>query len=270
MRRARHWLCACALFTSSVAASSAATEEPNGWCAPDLEHVGEATCFWLAPKPPPPSITVAQPIPGQNAREEPRTLVIFLHGLTGDGSTWQWDRQRMYVRLAKQHNFSALMPRGRKGIGPGRDPDVWAWPNSQRAQSEVEAEVLADLAAAREALEKRSGKFDRVFVFGFSAGAYYATSLMIRERLEADGFAAFAGGSGNEYEKLLAKRVKRRTPMFVGYGTRDPDRKRQQALVKMLEELDWPHRVMPARVGHTVTTAQLEGALEFLARPNTP
>lgn len=253
----------CALFATSFAASSGANDDTSGWCAPELHSVGEANCYWLTPAAQ--EETTAEP-----ARTGPRTLVIFLHGLTGDGSKWQWDRQRMYVRLAKQHHFSALMPRGRKGIGPGRDPDVWAWPNSQRAQGEVEGEVLADLAAARAGLEKRAGKFDRVFVFGFSAGAYYATSLMIREKIEVDGFAAFAGGSGNEYEKLLAQRVKRRVPMFVGYGKQDPDRKRQQTLAKMLQELDWPHRVMPADVGHTVTNAQIEGALEFLSRYEKP
>jgi predicted esterase len=124
--------------------------------------------------------------------------------------------------------------------------------------------VLADLAQARKTLEERAGKFGAVFVFGFSAGAYYATSLMLREKIDVDGFAAFAGGSGNDYQALQAKRVKKRIPMFLGYGKKDPDRRRQQELARMLETLNWPHRTVAADVGHTVTNEQVIAALEFL------
>lgn len=240
-----------ASLPSAAESAAAGSESPpvqNTWCAPELESVGSTNCYWLAPK--------------------DRPLVIFLHGLTGAGSTWQWDQQRMYVRLAKQHQFSALIPRGRRGIGPGRDPDVLGWPNSQRAQDEVEQEVLAEIVAARKTLEQRAGTFSSVFVFGFSAGAYYATSLMLREKIEVDGFAAFAGGSGNDYQELQAKRVKRRIPMFLGYGKKDPDRKRQQELARMLGTLNWPHRVVAANVGHTVTQEQIEEALAFLTLAN--
>lgn len=236
-----------AVFLVSLRSDAEGVEnpsKPNEWCAPELESVGGSNCFWLAP-------------PGA-------PLVIFLHGLTGVGGTWHWDQQRMYVRLAKRHQFSALIPRGRRGIGPGRDPDILGWPNSQRAQTEVEHDVLADLAQARKALEERAGKFGAVFVFGFSAGAYYATSLMLREKIDVDGFAAFAGGSGNDYQELQAKRVKKRIPMFLGYGRKDPDRKRQQELARMLANLNWPHRVVAENIGHTVTNEQVTAALEFL------
>lgn len=239
-------------IADSTADSAAATDTPSSktgasnWCAPELQSIAGSNCYWLAP--------------------EGRPLVIFLHGLAGAGGTWQWDQQRMYVRLAKQHQFSALMPRGRRGIGPGRDPNVLGWPNSQRAQDEVEQEVLSELVAARQSLEQRAGKFSSVFIFGFSAGAYYVTSLMLREKIDVDGFAAFAGGSGNDYQHLQAKRVKRRIPMFLGYGKKDPDRKRQQELARMLADLKWPHRVIAADVGHTVTREQLEAAIEFLTQ----
>jgi predicted esterase len=238
-------------FLAAVRSDAEAAEAPaksNDWCAPELESVGGTNCYWLAPQGTP--------------------LVIFLHGLTGVGGTWHWEQQRMYLRLAKRHQFSALIPRGRRGIGPGRDPDVLGWPNSQRAQDEVEQDVLAEIAAARQSLEQRGGKFSAVFVFGFSAGAYYATSLMLREKIDVDGFAAFAGGSGNDYQQLQAKRAKRRIPMFLGYGTKDPDRKRQEQLAKMLEAVDWPHRVVAANIGHTVTNEQIEAALEFLMQAN--
>jgi predicted esterase len=224
------------------------------WCAPELDALGEGTCFF-APRSP--------------KLGTPRVLVIFLHGLVGEGSSWQWEQQRLMVRTAEAHGLSALMPRGRLGIGPGLDPAVRAWPNSAKAQQAVEAEVLAELAETRRAVELQRGKFDKVLVFGFSNGAYYAASLALRGKLDVDGYGVFAGGSGNRFDALLAANTERRVPIFVGYGTRDPDRRRQKELVTLLRKQGWPHRMKAAKVGHTVTDDQIRGALAFLVHADT-
>jgi predicted esterase len=192
-------------------------------------------------------------------------LVIFLHGLVGEGSAWQWEQQRLMARTAAAYGFSALMPRGRLGIGPGGDPAVRAWPNSARAQQAVEAEVLAELSETRRAVELQRGSFDKVLVFGFSNGAYYAASLALRGKLAVDGYGVFAGGSGNRYDGLLAAKAERRVPIFVGYGTRDPDHVRQKQLLALLRRQGWPHHGKGASVGHTVTDGQIRAALSFLA-----
>jgi predicted esterase len=218
----------------------------EGWCAPELETLAGNVCVHVAEQQP------------------ARTLVIFLHGLVGDGSTWQWEQQRLMARLSQTYGFSALMPHGRLGIGPGKDPNTWAWPTSGKAQEVYEDQILGEWQAARSALEQRVGEFEKVLVFGFSNGAYYATSLALRGRLEVDGYGVFAGGSGNKYQKLQAARASKRSPIFVGYGTKDPDRRNQQALAKLLRSVHWPHRVRSARVGHTVTNDQVSEAVRFL------
>lgn len=224
------------------------------WCAPELVALAEHTCFF-------------EP---ERSEKKPfhRVLVIFFHGLVGEGSSWQWEQQRLMARTAAAYGFSALMPRGRLGIGPGRDPGVRAWPNSAQAQQAVEPEVLDELSQTRRAVELQRGSFDKVLVFGFSNGAYYAASLALRGKLAVDGYGVFAGGSGNRYDGLLAGQAKRRVPIFVGYGARDPDHTRQKQLLALLRRQGWPHRGKGANVGHTVTDGQIRAALSFLS--NSP
>lgn len=234
------------------------------WCAPGIEAIKESVCYFN----PAEGGAAPNPLASRDAgppASRPRTLVFFLHGLVGDGSDWQWEQQRMMARMAKNNHVAALMPRGRLRIGPGRDPKTWAWPTSRQMQDEYEAEILAEWEEARTLVEQRDGRFERVLVFGFSNGAYYASSLALRGRLEVDGYGVFAGGSGGKYSQLLGERTTRRAPVFVGYGTKDPDHKNQRELAATLKKLGWKHRVMPARVGHTVTNAQIAAAVRFLS-----
>jgi len=158
-----------------------------------------------------------------------------------------------------------LMPRGRIGIGPGRAPDVWAWPTSAQAQEQLEAALVDEWAQARAKIERGSGRvFERFYVFGFSNGAYYAASLALRNRLPAQGYGVFAGGSGGKYAAFLGSRTSERAPIFVGYGTKDPARKDMQSLVETLKRLGWQHGVKSEPVGHIVTDAQLSAALRYL------
>jgi predicted esterase len=215
--------------------------------------IGESTCFYA-----PDTEAVA------GAQGAPRTLVIFLHSLVGDGSGWQWEQQRLMQRTAKLHGFSALMPRGRLAVGPGRDPKTWAWPTATALQEQLEDGLIAEWMSAKVEVERRTSPFNRVLVFGFSNGAYYATSLALRGRLDVDGYGVFAGGSGAKYLKLQAARAQHKAPIFVGYGTKDPDHHRQRALVRLLRQLGWKHRAKAASIGHTVSDAQIRSALQFL------
>jgi predicted esterase len=108
-------------------------------------------------------------------------------------------------------------------------------------------------------------------LFGFSNGAYFATNLAFRDAFGAapvfTGVAAFAGGSGSKYQRLLAERTKRRVPVFVGYGSTDPDHLRQEQMVSLLRDVRWPHQVLAAKVGHSVTDAQIRAALQYLGHP---
>jgi predicted esterase len=231
-----------------------ASSEPR-WCAPELETLSGEVCHFA---------------PALRDRS-PDTLVVFLHGVIEPGTEWQWSQQRAVARAAKVNGFEALMPRGRRGIGPRGMEDWWTWPTGTRAQAAVEAELIGEWLGARRLLEERRGApFVRVVVMGFSNGAYYGASLALRGRLTVDGYALFAGG-GAGYLERQARRVRLRPPIYVGYGARDPaGRKDGQALGATLRRLGWKHKVVGRpSVGHSMTDAQLGEAMGFLAGGGT-
>ncbi|AUX46670.1 uncharacterized protein SOCE26_081770 [Sorangium cellulosum] len=221
------------------------------WCAPELESLPGEACAFLP----------ARQAPG------PRVLVIFLHGVVQPDSGWQWAQQRGAARAGARHGVAVLMPRGRRGIGPKGMEDFWCWPTATAAQQAHEDVLLAEWEAARAALEQRAGgRFERVLVFGFSNGAYYATSLAMRGRLPVDGYAAFAGGSGARYLERAGAQARRRVPLFVGWGGKDPAHRDQVALAKMLRRLKWPSKALgKPRAGHAMTDDQVDQALRFLS-----
>jgi predicted esterase len=234
---------------AALSSSAAAEEAGPRWCAPELDVLSHDVCLY-APK-----------------GKKPSTVVIFLHSLVNRGTSWQWEQQRTMMQSADRHGFAVLMPRGRLGLGPGGKPDVWAWPTAQRTEAEVEASLVAEWTAARSEAEKRLGPFERAYVYGFSSGAYYTASLALRNRIDAQGYALFAGGSGSKWKASNARGVKDRARIFIAYGKKDASRRDPQAYAKLLKELDWPHRLDISNVGHTVTNEQLRHAFEYLAKP---
>lgn len=237
----------------TVGETDEGTAEQAHWCAPELTQLGERVCYYS------PS--------SESADGKTDTLVIFLHSLVSAAPKAAWEQQLRMRRLADTYRFTILIPQGRPGFGPGRDPKTLAWPTAEQLQREHEAELLAEWNAAIHQAEGLHGSFARRFVIGFSNGAYYATSLAFREVVTCDGFALFAGGSGSKYQRLAAAKAKRRTPMFVGFGTLDPDNPQQRSLVQLLKQLGWPHHSLAAKVGHTVAAEQLRAALRFLGHP---
>lgn len=252
------WGCVTWLVTSTATAQTETQKpiaEQSHWCAPELTIINDNVCYF-AP---------SQGHRGTASTEPPHgTLVIFLHSLISAGPTAAWEQQRRMLRLANTYGFAMLVPRGRPGLGPGRDPSVLAWPTAQSTQQLAEEELLAEWRAAIVWATKQHGAFERTLMFGFSNGAYYATSLTFRERFPVDGVAVFAGGSTSKYQRINATRAKLRTPLFVGYGKLDPDRPQQKQLVEMLRSLRWPHSSLQSNVGHTVSGEQLAAALRFL------
>jgi predicted esterase len=232
----------------------AETPSSESFCAPELQALDGGACFFAAK--------------GGDAKA-PRTLVLFLHSLVPARGQFQWEQQRTMARVATRFGMSVLMPRGRLGIGPGRAPDVWAWPTSHAAEQTVEPEILAEWDKLRAEITGADGPFERVFVTGFSNGAYYATSLAVRARIDAEGYAVFAGGSGSRWIAARARQAPRKTPLFIGYGTRDAARHDARALGQLLGRLKWPYRMRSANVGHTVTNDLLDQAFEYLASAST-
>ncbi len=224
-----------------------ATYEP-AWCAPELETLPGDVCYAKGP--------------AAGAR---RTLVVFLHGLTPAGGTSQYALQRGITAFGKRLGYAVLAPRGRTGVGPGRKADTVAWPTGEEPRRLYEDAVLDGILQAQAAVEAREGApFDEVFVMGFSNGAYYASSLALRGRLDVDGYAVFAGGSAPKGTERAARATKNRRPVFVGIASRDDTAKKGRELAKLLDRVRWPHETSSRPVGHVVADAQLERAVAYL------
>ncbi|HMR74632.1 MAG TPA: PHB depolymerase family esterase [Polyangiaceae bacterium] len=237
---------ACAQSDAGGDATADAT--PPQWCAAELEALSDGVCAF------------------EPAEAKTDTLVVFLHGVVKPGTTWQWAQQRAIVRAAKRKGFSVLMPRGRRGIGPAQMKDWWTWPTSVAAQRAVESELTAEWAQAQKSLEsRRAHDFRRVFVIGFSNGAYYATALALLGKLKVQGYGIFAGGAGAKYLVGPAKGTTRRPRIYVGYGLKDRAHKDPKGLARALAQLGWPHKANARkRGGHRMGDGQLDAAIDFL------
>lgn len=262
MRRRRLAAALVAAALAIAAVSPAAEPRPvePAWCASELETLSDGTCSYE------PSADETPVSAGKGVRAPPDTLVIFLHTLVKAGSSWQWEQQRTMWTAATRHGFSLLVPRGRPGIGPGRAPDVVAWPTATKAQALLEDELLDEWQRARAELEARRGRpFRRVWIFGFSNGAYYATSLALRGKLPVSGYGVFAGGAGGKYHRIVGAKAKHRAPLFVGFGTRDPAHHDMRELLSTLKTLGWSFGSTSQPVGHIVTDEQLRRGVQFLS-----
>lgn len=272
----------------SKSAPASEKSESAHWCAPELRALNADVCFYSPEDSPTKRASATRKArrteQGSATRKAPRrteqawatrkaprrtneTLVIFLHSLIGAQPGGAWELQRRMALMARSYGFSMLVPRGRPGLGPTRDASVLAWPTAPKLFEQYEEELLKEWRDARAKVEARYGAYKRVLIFGFSNGAYYATSLALRENLKVDGVAVFAGGSGSKFNRVMAGRASVRLPIFVGYGSLDAAHKDQRSLVHLLKLLNWPHRALVSHAGHTVTDAQVRGALRFLGHP---
>ncbi|MEZ4222367.1 MAG: hypothetical protein R3B13_15625 [Polyangiaceae bacterium] len=231
----------------SDGSAKAPTEQP--WCTEDVEALSDGMCHFVP-----------------DGETPPDTLVIFLHGVVKVGTTWQYAQEQALKRMAGTNRFEVLMPRGRIGAGSKRFHDHYTWPTGPAAQKELEAEVLQEWMDAKALLEARNGRaFDKVFVLGFSAGAYYASSLMLRGRLPVQGYGIFAGGGAPKHVERWAKGVHPKARVYVGWGEKDKAKKDPKGLAKALRVMRWPHKALGRRkVGHSMTDAQVREALAFL------
>jgi len=235
------------------AAESEASEPGEPWCAAELETLSDGMCLFTPER-----------------ESTPSTLVIFLHGLIKLHTTWQWSQERAIARAGKRNGVFVLMPRGRNDIASKAWIGHWTWPTAATSKRLVEGELIEQWLSAKRAVEaRRTAPFDKVLVFGFSNGAYYAASLALRSRFAVDGYAVFAGGSAPNYLARHPPARKQQKPIYVGYGLEDRAHRDPRELARALRAAGWKHRaVARARVGHTMTDAQLDDALAFLRNSN--
>ena len=196
MLRPRHWI--PALFIGVVGVSVAVLFAPR---VAKTSEVGTATIS-SAPAPIPPSTfdskwcgngVEALPsdvcyIDGRGSGER-STLVIWLHGVIGKNTNWSHDHEKMLTRMSKSTNIELLFPKGILGA------QVYAWPGTAEDQAKDEEGLIEQWMTAKTILEQRENKrYGDVFIFGFSSGAYYASSLAMRGGVDVDGYAVLCGG----------------------------------------------------------------------------
>jgi predicted esterase len=214
--------------------------EPD-WCAPEVEELSSGVCH----------------VDG-GQRGDRRVLVVFLHGAIAQGTTWQWTQERALLRQAREGGFEAIFPRAPLG------PSGYVWPGSTKAQEAQEEEIARGWRAARTLLEERAGRpFDEVFVMGFSSGAYFASSLALRGRLDdVDGYALFAGGAAYAPRAGSAPHA---LPVFVGVCADDPQTADDsRSVAAALNARGWPHRVDEQHVGHMFSDVHVVHAAGYL------
>ncbi len=204
-------------------------------------------------------------------------------GLEGDGIVPPVpdSPQKSKVETAVLHactraGVAALVPRGRRGIGPAGARDWWAWPTSPADVAQLAPSLVARWAEAKHALEAIAGApFDRTYLAGSSNGAYLLAALAERGDVPSptfpvDGFAAISGGAaGASAGAHLAGASPR--PFYVGYGIYDETTTAgARALVAALEAAHWPVRAAPHPLGHGANEIYLDEAFAFFDSVGAP
>ncbi len=232
----------------SPGGARAGEKTPLPWCAEEFETLPNGLCH----------------IDG-GQKDGRRTLVVFLHGAIAKDVDWQWLQERALARQAKQNKFEAVFARAPLG------PRGFVWPGTATAQEAAEQELVDGWDAARAFLEKRNGvPYDDVFLMGFSSGAYYVGSLVLRGRVSFDGYATFAGGGGWH----SGQDVSLKAPVYVGVCAQDRQTAgHSRAFGSLLAARGWPSRVDEQKVGHMFSDVHVAHAVAYLrsakkARPD--
>ncbi|AKU94495.1 hypothetical protein AKJ09_01159 [Labilithrix luteola] len=229
-----------------VSTSTNGASKPSGpfpWCAPEFDALTSDICH----------------VGAGNERDGRRTLVIFLHGAIAKNTDWQFNQERALARQAKQSGFEAIFPRS-----PLRESG-YLWPGSK--SEDVEEKLIDSWMAAKKQLEARNGRpFDDVFVMGFSSGAYFTSSLAIRDRAKVDGYAVFAGGTPFG---AIAQPA-RRPPVFVGVCATDSQTaSHSRAFAGALAAHGFPYRADEQQVGHMFSDIHVAHAVAYLRSAST-
>jgi predicted esterase len=222
-------------------AAHAEEKAPNkAWCGAEAETLAGDVCY----------------VDGR-VKGVRRTLVIWLHGVIPTNTTWSWNHQHMLRRVAKQHGIELLFPRG------VAVKELYAWPGTPKAQEEGEQALIDQWMGAKDVLEKRENRsFDEVFIFGFSSGAYFASSLAMRGRVNVDGYGVFAGGQPMTAPSGQAVHS---APVFVGVCANDrTTASHSRGFAGSLAAAGIPRMVSEQKVGHDLSEIHFAQALSYL------
>jgi predicted esterase len=199
------------------------------------------------------------------------SLLVYLHGIvppTAD-SVQKQTVESAVSRAATRAGVAAIVPRGRRGIGPDGARDWWAWPTSPATHAQLVKEIVARWIVLKKKLEEHLGtKLEHTYLAGSSNGAYFLSALALRGDCDElgfpiDGYGAMSGGApGGRGAASLAGRTPH--PVYVGFGTYDAETKPgARALATVFEAAHWPVRVAEHPFGHGAREVYLDEAFAF-------
>ena len=242
---------------SSSAAASPSPPAPvaTDWCIEGLTALTEDVCYVLPP----------------HDAGGPRRLIVYLHGIVPPEADSPQKRtvETAVLHASQRAGVAAIVPRGRRGIGPAQARDWWAWPTTSDAITTLTPSIVAGWVAAKKKLEALAGApFERTYLAGSSNGAYYVTALAIRGAVPTadfpvDGFGAMSGGAAGAGAAQRLAQVPPR-PFYVGFGSYDEESKSNaHALVAALEGARWPVKAEEHPFGHGAREVYLDEAIGF-------
>jgi len=198
------------------------------------------------------------------------TLLIYLPGLMPPGPESPEKRgvETVVANTSRRAGVAALVPRGPSRdelVAPARDAKglghYRSWPTSDGAYRQHARLLVERILAARRSLEALIGApFERVYLGGSSAGAYFVAHLALRGDFPADGYAVLSGGSGRPAPHL-AELDKR--PLYVGYGDGDITGPRAEEVARQARAAGWKVQVAVHHTGHGSREVYLDEAFAF-------
>ncbi len=239
--------------------STSATALKTDWCVEGMKPLDEDVCYVLPPL----------------GEGKPRRLLVYLHGIVPalPVSVQKTTVQGAVMRAASRAGAAAIVPRGRRGIGPEGAKDWYAWPTDPATHAKLVRELIARWALAKKKLEGLAGApFEATYLAGSSNGAYFLTAIALRGDADdldfaIDGYGAMSGGApGGRGADALAKRMPR--PFYIGYGAYDDaSKKGAQALASVTTAAHWPTKLAQHPFGHGAREVYLDEAFAFWASP---
>lgn len=225
-------------------------EPTTSWCKEGFVSLSEGMCVLVPPQ-----------------LREPKSLLVYLHGVIAPYGDSQRIVQGIVARNARSRGYVALMPRGRRGLGPPPTEDWWAWPTTSQKHRQHAPDMIRSWNVARNSLQEKLGiKFDRTYLAGSSNGAFFATIVALNGEFDADGYGAMSGGSAAGRSKAQIRATKR-GPFYVGYGVYDELKPHPISLGQLLQAAGWPNRVAEHREGHGAREIYLDEAFTFWGGP---
>lgn len=196
-----------------------------------------------------------------------KTLLVYLPGLMPPDPESPEKRtvETVVARAARRAGVAALVPRGPSRdemAAPGRDEKglgTWrSWPTSDEVYHRHARRIVEHLGSLRRELEALVGApFERVFLGGSSAGAYFVAHLALRGEFPADGYAVISGGSGRPAPRL---RELPRRPIYVGFGDGDTVGEKARQMAAQARAAGWNVQVSMHHTGHGSREVYLDEA----------